>query len=361
MPAGKAQEKTGPPIDIVFCLDLSNSSNGLIDQFRNHIWDYWYFLTRCKPKPNYRIGVVTFARFSYGKANGYSKVMRDLGTDFERLSNILFKIPSKVEKGDQYVGSALNTCLKKLSWSKDPLAKKIIFLVGNGDVYTGKDDLEKVLDNLVEENILVQTIYCTAPGERKAILGWQNIAQKTGGKNYTISLRNHYFDKLNDFDVKRFRRLNRRFNYTYLYYGKEGRTRWRMMQEEDNHIYITNTEGFRYRSWYKISPDYLRKNSSWDLVDYYGRNKEESLIVDRKFVNDTCKKMSEEELRSYILLKKYERKKIASMISKMMTDKEKKDLQDGVMIERNALTLDVLSLRVLKDILKEKGCSCISN
>ena len=95
-------------------MDLSSSSNGLISQFRNHLWDYWHFFTQCKPQPNYRIAVVVYARFSYGKQNGYVRVVSDLGTDFEKLSNTLFKIPSKIEKGDQYVGAALNTCLKKI-------------------------------------------------------------------------------------------------------------------------------------------------------------------------------------------------------------------------------------------------------
>ena len=124
-----AQKKTGHPIDVVFCLDLSNSSNGLIERFRNHIWDYWDFFTRCDSQPDYRIGVVTYARFSYGKSSGYSHVMRDLGTDFEGLSKILFKIPPKTEKGDQYVGAALNTCMNKMSCRKIPTQKKLLFLL----------------------------------------------------------------------------------------------------------------------------------------------------------------------------------------------------------------------------------------
>jgi len=361
MPVSQAQKSAGQPIDIVFCLDLSNSSNGLIDHFRNRLWDYWYFFSRCQPRPNYRIGVVTYARFSYGKSNGYSKVMRDLGTDFERLSNILYKIPSKVEKGDQYVGAALNTCLKKISWSKDPNAKKIIFLVGNGDVKTGTVDLDQVIKQLVEKNIIVNTIYCTAPGERQAIMGWQEIAQQAGGKIHTMSLRTHYFDSLNGFDMKRFRQLNRRFNNTYLYYGKGGRLRWRMLQSEDNHVYVTNTEGYRYRAMYKVSSDYQRKNAYWDLVDQNNRNPEAYLKVDRLLLNDTCKKMTDPELRSYIVHKKYERKRLAKLISKMLTDKEEKDRQEGISIERNPYTLDVLSLQMIKDALKEKNCECKEN
>lgn len=356
-----AQDKTNQPIDVVFCLDLSNSSNGLIDQFRNHLWDYWNFFKHCQPQPDFRIGVVTYARFSYGKANGYSKVQKDLGTDFEMLSNILYKIPSKIEKGDQYVGAALNTCLKKISWSKDPNATKIIFLVGNGDVYTGRVDVDEVLNKLTEKNINVHTTYCIAPGERKAIVGWQKIAQKGGGKISTISLRRHNFDRLNGFDLQRFRLLNRKFNNTYLYYGKGGKLRRRILQVEDNHIYVTNTEGFRYRSLYKISDDYQNKNYSWDLVDLYHKDPLAYLDIDRKLLNDSCKKMTDEQIKEYIIYKKYERKKLASMISEMLLAKEKKDKEVESNINRKMNTFDRISIQTIKDILKENGCEFLTN
>lgn len=355
------QTKTGPPIDVIFCLDLSNSSNGLIDKFRNHLWDYWYFFEHCHPQANYRIGVVTYARFSYGKSNGYTKVQKDLGTDFEILSNVLFKIPSKIEKGDQYVGSALNTCLKKISWSKDPQAKKIIFLIGNGDVNTGRDDIDNVLDKLVANNISVHTIYCTAPGERKAILGWYKIAQKGGGKISTISLRRNYFDKINEFDMQRFRILNRKFNKTYLYYGKGGKARHKILQEEDNHIYVTNTKGFRYRAMYKISDDYQKKNHSWDMVDLYNKNPVAFMDIDRKLLNDSCKKRTNEQIKEYIIYKKYERKKLTSLISEMVNVKDKSDKEDGKINANKIITLDKISLQTIKDILKENGCECNTN
>jgi hypothetical protein len=360
LPVSNAQERIGPPVDVVFCLDLSNSANGLIDQFRNHLWDYWYFFSKCNPRPNFRIAVVTYARFSHGKSTGYTRVVKNLGTDFERLSNLLFKIPSKIEKGDQYVGSALQTCLKKISWSKDPAAKKIIFLVGNGEVTLGPDDVDKAVDNLVAENIQLNTIYCTAPGEQKAILGWQQIAVRGGGTMSTMSIRNFYFDSLGGFNIKKLRYLNRKLNNTYLFYGNGGRLRWKMLQEEDNHVYVTNTEGYRYRSLFKISGDYQNKNHIWDLVDLYAKNRAEVFKIDRKLLNDTCKQMTKDQLRKYIVYKKYERKKLTSLIGELVAEKEKTDRENGINMEREIPTLDVICLRRLRDILKESSCECVT-
>lgn len=354
----KAQEKTGQAVDIVFCLDLSSSANGLIDRMRNHIWDYWYYLSRCDPQPNYRIAVVAYSRFSYGKKSGYTRVLHDLTTDFEPMSNVLYKIPSRIEKGDQYVGSALNTCLKKISWSKDPNALKVVFLVGNGDIKLGPDDIDEVVKKMTAQNIIINTIYCTVPGERKAIRGWQRLAENGNGKMEVMSIRNRYFDRLNQFDLQKFRYLNRKFNNTYLYYGEGGAKRWRMLNQEDNNVFITNTEGYRYRALYKISEDYQRKNHRWDLVDLYYSNPVAFMNVERKLLNDSCKKMTQEDLKAYIIYKKYERKKLSAMIADMVTEKELKDRIDGKVVEKNMPTLDIISIRMLRDLLKAKGVQC---
>lgn len=354
----KAQEKTGQPIDVVFCLDLSNSSNGLIDQFRNRIWDYWNFFSKCNPQPNYRLGVVAYARFSYGKGDGYSKVIFDLGSDFEKLSKVLFAIPSRTEKGDNYVGSALKTCLRKISWSKDPDAKKIIFLVGNGSVNAGPDDIDDAVEKIVDHNIKIFPIYITAAGETKAIQGWQRLSDKGNGKLASINLRNNYFDRLDGFDIHRFRALNKRFNNTYLYYGKEGKARWKSMKEEDNNIYITNTQGYRYRIEYKLSDDFQKRNYNWDLVDLYYKNPVGFMNVDRKLLNDTCRKMSDKQLKTYIIFKKYERKKLASLLNEMILEKKLYDEENGISRIKNMPTLDMHSLKRISEILKETGCAC---
>lgn len=353
-----AQIKTGKPVDIVICMDLSSSSNGLIDHLRNHIWDYWYTLSNCQPAPNYRFAIVAYARFSYGKQNGYSKVLYDLGTDFEKMSSILYKIPSRIEKGDQYVGQALNTCLKKISWSKDPDAKKMIFLVGNGDVTTGTLDIDAVVDKIVANNIIINTVYCTVPGEKKAVKGWERIALKGRGKMSTMAIKNKYFDRLNGFDMTKFRALNKKFNSTYLPYGLDGKVRLRRVVEADNHAYITNTEGFRYRILYKISDDFQKKNNSWDLVDLYSKNPVDFMKVDRKTMNDSCRKMTNDQLKAYIIYKKYERKKIAAMMAEMIINKELKDKEEGQVVAKTMATLDIVTLQTIRDLLKEDDCTC---
>lgn len=85
----------------------------------------------------------------------------------------------------------------------------MIFLVGNGDVTTGTIDIDETVDKLVANNIIVNTVYCTVPGEKKAIKGWERIALKGKGKISSMSIRNKYFDRLNGFDMAKFRALNK--------------------------------------------------------------------------------------------------------------------------------------------------------
>src|SRR6476620_9787998 len=99
-------DRYGPPVDIVFCLDLSGSTNGIVDRMRNHIWDYVHLFSNCTPRADFRIGFVGFARPSYGKENYYVKVISDLTHDIEGLTHELLKMRTQIEKGDQFVGPA---------------------------------------------------------------------------------------------------------------------------------------------------------------------------------------------------------------------------------------------------------------
>jgi hypothetical protein len=196
------------------------------------------------------------------------------------------------------------------------------------------------------------------PGEKKAVKGWERIALKGRGKMSTMAIKNKYFDRLNGFDMTKFRALNKKFNSTYLPYGLDGKVRLRRVVEADNHAYITNTEGFRYRILYKISDDFQKKNNSWDLVDLYSKNPVDFMKVDRKTMNDSCRKMTNDQLKAYIIYKKYERKKIAAMMAEMIINKELKDKEEGQVVAKTMATLDIVTLQTIRDLLKEDDCTC---
>jgi len=59
------------PVDIVFTLDLSGSTNGLIDDVRDNIWGMNNELTRLYPNADIRFAVVGYSRPSFGSKNQF--------------------------------------------------------------------------------------------------------------------------------------------------------------------------------------------------------------------------------------------------------------------------------------------------
>ena len=55
-----AQKEDVRPLDIVFCLDLSGSTNGLVNDVRDNLWLIANELNAMNPKPDFRLGVICF-------------------------------------------------------------------------------------------------------------------------------------------------------------------------------------------------------------------------------------------------------------------------------------------------------------
>src|ERR1035438_8087943 len=98
---------TAKKIDIVICLDLSASTNGMIDRFRESYWNILNEINKLSPTPQIRIGIVAGGRNSYGKENYYVKQLSDLTDDFDALYEGMSKIRTKIEGCDTYVGKEM--------------------------------------------------------------------------------------------------------------------------------------------------------------------------------------------------------------------------------------------------------------
>jgi len=355
---GAGAQPEGPAVDVVFCMDLRASTNGLVDRLRDHLWDYVHLSSTCSPQPDLRIGFVAFARPSYRKENSYVKVIRDLTSDFELLSHDLLQIKTTVENGEQFVGAALTACTKQVSWSKDANALKVLFIVGNGKSNLGEIDAEDASEALASKGVLVNTVYCLEPTSAYEKRGWEKIAQIGGGKFSTMQIRNVYYESLHDFDIEKFHELNKQLNETYLYYGKDGSKEWNLQCLEDEYMFDYNTEGYRYRAAYKLSDAYQQHQSAWDLVDLHAQDPEQIYNIDKSTLPDTLKGLSQEELRATVIFNKYRRKLLINKIEAMIREKASKDIELNRVLEKTMNTLDVLSIDILKDLLAMKGFSC---
>ena len=360
--ATKSISQTTVPyrVEIVFCLDLSGSTNGLIDRIRDHFWDYTYLLSKCNPQATYRIGVVGFSRPSFKREKGYVKVLKDLTTDMESIGKEIFDLKTSIEKGDQMVGHALLTCGKDISWSQDSSVLRVLFIVGNGLVNQGGTDFRKAAEDLQATGITVNALYCnTRTFSSREVNGWKEIAELGKGYFSTFSVTSKYYASLGDFNISRLHDLNDSLNNTYIYYGVNGKERWQTMADQDRKIYFSNPEGYIFRSSFKISPLYQKRNSSWDLVDLLGlKGDVRPEEYDPAFLPEEFRRMKEEDFKKVVIQNRIERTRLIHEIKTLIGEKEQKETADKPLQEKNMQSFDLITLKILNMLLEKKGYVC---
>ncbi len=334
-------------IEVVFCLDLSGSTNGLIDDVRDKLWDIVNQVHSYRPAPEFRIGIVGFSRPSFGAKNGYVKVLQDLTTDFDQLNFELYKLKPSIEKGDQFVGQAIQVSLQSIQWSKNPEAIQVIYLVGNGMVNGGASDYREACDFAVKQGVIINTVYCRTKNDaNKELSGWREIARLTGGKQFDIRIHKRTPLVLTSPDRETFRSLSQSLAGTYMAYGPEGMDRVKMMAAIDNHAMAANDMSYESRIYFKISDRYQFHQQKWDLVDYLKMNNSDFSEIQREFLMDSLRYREPAEIKQVVSLAKERRNKIIlelrkyvpfdrqTIINRQLEEKaiDKSDIFDRVVI-----------------------------
>lgn len=350
-----ADEQYGPPVDIIFCLDLSGSTNGLVERIRNHLWDYVNVFKGSIPKADFRLGFIGFGRPSFGKDNYYVKVISDLTHDIEGLNFELIKMRPQIEKGDQFVGPALRACANNISWNERPEAIKIVFLGGNGLVTMGGDPYQKAVQACVDKGIIVNSIFLLNNPIMGEQAGWEDIAKLGNGKYASMQVEFEYFENLAGFDMEKIFSLNRKLNETYLGYGPMGKERMKMQRACDESLYKANTEGYRYRLQFRISDLYLNKNSAWDLVDLHTKNPLALASLDHTLLPDTLKFLNESDLRASVIFNKNKRNGVVADIKKMLAEKAQLVKDKNLEGEKTMKTFDITTINWMREILSARG------
>ena len=369
--ASFAQSEQPPLIDIVFCIDLSGSTNGIIEHLRNHLWHFVHELEQLEPQANYRFGFVGYSRPSFGKDSYYVKVICDLSYDNERLSSELFALKPMVEQGSQFVGAALMDCVKDLNWSREKDAVKIIFLSGNGFVNADGDTYKKACELAADRGIVIHSLYWNAYTLPREVFGWREIGESANGKFFSVDVAYNHTGADRDFNTGKLSALNDELNSTYLYFGKNGKTRYAMMTLQDEKILSISPRGFRYRMEYKISSRYQKKNSSWDLVDLLAKSEINKKDFDPELLPDSLKKMSDKKFYEFVLRKNEQRNNVLSQMQTLMDEREKQEREEKrkrleEQRKRNEPddgikpTLDNLILMLIAEEAVKKGYSKVS-
>src|SRR5262249_32833751 len=86
--AGAEEPQPAPPakhIDVVICLDVSNSMDGLIASAKAKLWDIVNGLAQAKPTPALRVGLYSYGNDGYDRNVGWVRKELDLTTDLDTL------------------------------------------------------------------------------------------------------------------------------------------------------------------------------------------------------------------------------------------------------------------------------------
>ena len=107
-----------PTIDVVICLDVSGSMEGLIGSAKTRLWDVVNDLARVKPTPNLRVALYSYGSNEYEKETGWVRREVDLTTDLDAIAQRLNRLktparpaPPKIQDG---------------SWPRKPIDRFIL-------------------------------------------------------------------------------------------------------------------------------------------------------------------------------------------------------------------------------------------
>lgn len=256
-------------VDLVFCMDLSASTNGILNDVRNKMWNITNGILQKNDNTDLRIAVVGYGRPSFGSNDGYVRIISELTNDLDQTHYNLSQLKAVIEKGDQFVPSALYETFKQLKWSKDPQAEKMVFLIGNGSAYTGPINLNDVCEEYKNNNIRINSVYVLQNREIQLHSnGYKSIAGLTNGNYYTI----HPSPKmvLNK-DIKNAQMIvgmSNSLNSTCMFYSKDAADRKKFQAETDKNTLSAGVGYFYSRVFYKTSQHYVESYAPFDITSY---------------------------------------------------------------------------------------------
>ena len=350
------------PIDLVICIDTSNSMDGLIDSAKSRLWDIVNELARLKPTPDLRVALYSYGNDGYSAAAGWVRKDLDLTVDLDEVYKQLNAL--RTRGGTELVARVTRDAIKDQKWSTQPGALKMVFVCGNEPVDQDKDvSLDSVAEMAKEKGVVVNTIYCKWNHDQE-IAGWAKFAEKCGGRHVDIdqnkavkavAVKTEFDDEI--------LKLNDKLNGTYVAYGKAGKDGAANQAAQDKNAAAAPggtgpgapAGAALARAESKASA--LYRNSAWDLVD---KMKEKDFDLTKIKDEDLCdemKKLKPEERLEYLKKKAEERADLQKKIGDLSAKRQKKVEEEQAKTPKTDAdkALDEAVRGVVREQAKAKG------
>jgi hypothetical protein len=305
-------EKTRP-VDVVLCLDTSNSMDGLIDSAKRKLWAIVNDLAKIEPAPTLRVALYSYGNNDYDRTKGWVRKDLDLTTDLDEVYKQLNAL--RTHGGNEFVARVSRDALTDLKWSDGKDVLRIMFVCGNEPATQDKEvSLESVASSAKAKGVVINTIYCGSPSKPEA-LGWKEFAQMCGGKYANINQDKSAAEAVikTPFDDE-IQKLGVSINSTYCWYGARGKEAAANQLAQDKNAAKSSGDAATERSVTKAGKFY--QNAACDLIDRMLIEKDFDLTkIKDEDLPEELKKLKPEERKPYLEKKAAERAEIQKKIA----------------------------------------------
>lgn len=214
--ATKNQPDQKPKVEVVFVLDTTGSMGGLIQAAKEKIWSIATTMASAQPAPEIKMGLVAYR----DRGDAYVTRVVDLSGDLDSMYATLMDFQADGGgDGPESVNQALYDAVHAISWSQDPHAYKVVFLVGDAPPHMDyQDDIKypHTAATARKKGIVINAIQC---GEHdQTHKEWRRVVQLGQGRYFQVGQAGNAVAIATPYDAK-LAELSRKLDDTRLYYG----------------------------------------------------------------------------------------------------------------------------------------------
>jgi von Willebrand factor type A domain len=307
-------------VDVVVCLDVSSSMDGLLDSARRKLWAVVNDLAKVEPTPNLRVALYSYGNNAYSAARGWVRKETDLTTDLDEVYKQLNALRIASPNSDEFVARVTRDALAELKWTEEKDALRLIFVCGNEPVDQDKEvTLESVAKTAKKKGVLINTIYC-GPANHAETIGWCNFATDCGGKYSNIDQNKATAEAAipTPFD-KEIAALGLKINDTYCWYGAKGADgKANQSAQDSNAAKPAGAAGGVAVDRSVTKASRLYKNAESDLIDRMKEDKDFDLKkIKEEDLPEELKKLKVADREPYLKKKAAEREEIQKKVTEL--------------------------------------------
>lgn len=309
------KKKANQTIDLVLCLDLSSSTNGLLPIFKKHFWEIIYDFNRYYPQVNLKLGLIVYGRPSFDKKSNYVRVLSDLTDDYDLVFSKIMKFRTNVTQGEAWLDAAIYSSVTNISWGEKSI--KHAYYIGNGPAFGISNDGKSIIKKTrAKQDVHFNFLFYNSYNNQKDKDSWKDLADFGKGiyKEFDFKPTSIQFQKKYDSDW--ITNLGLMISDSYLPYGPSGKYRMKLSQSIDSLSQIIDEDCFESRMIFKASRFYQNHNYSWDLIDLFTTQTVPVEEIQEGEVSNTIKSMKKNDLLKYLQLKKLDRKQLLGEMAK---------------------------------------------